>query len=65
MQVPSTGAAPVLGHVPQASFALGVAKKQRDATELEGRQAVALIESASAPRASSQANVGQKLDIVA
>lgn len=65
MQIPSGTAVPAVGHAPGASFALAVAKKQRDATELEGRQAVELIEAATSAGTPPAAHIGRNVNVIA
>jgi len=48
-----------------AQYAVAVTRKEHDQQDLQGRQAVQLIESATAPKLATSGSVGTKLNFVA
>ena len=48
-----------------AQYAVGVVRMQHDQQDVEGKQAVQLIQAASAPQLASSGSVGTKLNVVA
>ncbi len=48
-----------------AQFAIAVTRKQHDQASQEGKEAVQLIQSATAPQLASSGSVGAKLNFVA
>lgn len=54
-----------IGPSAAASYAIAVTRKEQDQTDLQGQQAVQLIQSASAPKLETSGAVGTKLHFVA
>jgi len=54
-----------IGAPTAATYALAVTRKEHDQKNLEGQQAVQLIQAATAPKLETSGSVGTKLNIVA
>ena len=53
-----------IGAPTAAKYAVAVTRKEQDQQDLQGQQAVQLIESATAPKLATSGSVGTKLNVV-
>jgi hypothetical protein len=55
----------ISGNSTSMAYDVAIAKKMNESTREQGRQALALIQSATAPTSTTSAGVGSRLNIVA